>query len=233
MIRWFTSDSLYEQIFLNRAVTSVAPDADLDVLPAGGVITDPSLSDHLPALQAALGVSAADAALLFALTDNQLTLANLSALYRVTTLAGVAKLKIADLIAMAQLLSPGATAAAALVPIFASPSGTLTFLSQVKSVTAQPEHGWIDLHPHAPHWHDVGGAADARSNSLTVTSAAGFPGPNFYISIGSEILQVTSVSGPGNTIWAIHPVVRMARPRQRQLPGQASSSPTAGPPRRR
>ena len=48
-----TSDSLYEQIFLNPAVTSVAPDADLDVLPAGGVITDPNLSDHLPALQAA------------------------------------------------------------------------------------------------------------------------------------------------------------------------------------
>ena len=82
-----TTVSLYAQIFLNTAVTSVAPDPDLAALPTGGTIADPILNDHLAGIQAALGVTAADAATLFGLTDNRLTLANLSLIYRVTALA--------------------------------------------------------------------------------------------------------------------------------------------------
>ena len=39
-----TTTSLYAQIFLNTAVTSVAPDPDLAALPTGGAIADPVLS---------------------------------------------------------------------------------------------------------------------------------------------------------------------------------------------
>ena len=45
--------SLDARLFLNPTVTSIAPDPDLDVLPAGGTISDPALSDHQSAIQAA------------------------------------------------------------------------------------------------------------------------------------------------------------------------------------
>lgn len=200
-----TTVSLYAQIFLNPTVTSVAPDADLNVLHVGGTIADPNLSHHLPALQAALGVSAADAITLFSLTDNQLTLANLSLLYRITILALAAKLKISDLIAMAHLLDPGpANAAAALAPLFASPSATLTFLSQAKAVQ-QPSLS-LDALTYlltAPIATTLAAPITAAATALTVASDAGFPSPNFSISIGSEILQVTAVSGAGNTTWTV------------------------------
>ena len=40
-------------------------------------------------------------------------------------------------------------------------------------------------------------------NHCEMTSAAGFPPPNFYISIGSEILLVTAVGGAGNATWTV------------------------------
>jgi hypothetical protein len=127
--------SLYARIFLNPAITSVSPDADLAALPSGGAIARPNLSDHLAAIQAALGVSGADAATLFTLTNNQLTLDNLSLIYRVTALAQAAKEQIADLLNVAKLLNSGAAnATAAVAPLFASPAATLTFLAQVKSI---------------------------------------------------------------------------------------------------
>jgi hypothetical protein len=43
----------------------------------------------------------------------------------------------------------------------------------------------------------------ALATTLTVTSAAGFPPPNFYISIGSEILLVTATGGTNNTTWTV------------------------------
>ena len=126
-----TTTSLYAQIFLNAAVTSVAPDPDLAVLPAGGAVADPVLSDHLAGIQAALGVSAADAAALFSLTDNTLTLANLSLIYRVNALAVVSKFTIFNLLNVASLLSPtAANSAATLASILASPAATLAFLTQ-------------------------------------------------------------------------------------------------------
>jgi len=128
-----TTIPLYAQLFLNPAVTTVAPDPDLVALPGGGPIADPALSDHLPAIQAALNVSAADAAILFSLTDNKLTLANLSLLYRVSALAKASKFALADLLTVAGLLNPGAAnATAALAPLFASPGVTLAFLGQAK-----------------------------------------------------------------------------------------------------
>ncbi len=130
-----TTTSFYARVFLNPAVTATAPDADLAALPTGGAIADPMLAHHLPAIQAALNVSAADAATLFGLTDNTLTLDNLSLVYRVATLATVAKLSISQLIAVAQLLDPtAANATAALAPLFAGPAATLSFLSKAASV---------------------------------------------------------------------------------------------------
>ena len=73
--------SLYARLFLNPAVIAIGPDPDIAALASGGAIADPVLLDHIPAVQAALGVSAADAATLVGLTDNTLTLANLSELY--------------------------------------------------------------------------------------------------------------------------------------------------------
>lgn len=130
--------SLYARLFLNPAVTAVAPDADLAALPSGGAITDPVLSDHLPAIQAALAVSAADAATLFGLTNNTLTLANLSLVYRVAALAKASKFSISDLLSVAGLLNPGAgSPAAAVALLLASPAATLAFLAQA-TVIQQP-----------------------------------------------------------------------------------------------
>ena len=129
-----TTTSLYERIFLNPAVTSVAPDPDLAALPAGGVIQHPNLSDHLASIQGALAVSAADAATLFALTNNQLTLDNLSLLLRINALAQASKLAISDLIPVARLLSPGISDSAAVGALFSSPAATLAFLAQAKVI---------------------------------------------------------------------------------------------------
>ena len=121
-------------MFLNPAVTSVAPDPDLRALPTGGAINLPHLGDHLASIQGALGVSGADAGLLFDLTDFQLTLDNLSLIYRVNALALACKFQISDLIAVAKLLSPGATDVAAVSALLASPAATLTFLAQAKVI---------------------------------------------------------------------------------------------------
>jgi hypothetical protein len=127
--------SLYARIFLNPAVVSVAPDPDLIALPAGGAIADPVLSHHLAAIQAALGVSGTDAVVLFSLTNDQLTLPNLTLLFRVTALAMTAKFSVSDLIAVARLLNPGAAnATAALAALFASPAATLEFLANAKTI---------------------------------------------------------------------------------------------------
>src|SRR5205807_1756191 len=80
--------SLYGQIFLDPVVPV---DTDIAAIESGGTITDPVLSHHLIAIQAALQISAADANILFGLTNGQLTLANLSLIYRVITLARAVK----------------------------------------------------------------------------------------------------------------------------------------------
>ncbi len=130
-----TTTSLYSQIFLNPTVTWIAPDPDMAALSSGGALGDPVLSDHLKAIQPALGVSGADAAALFALTDNTLTLNNLSLIYRVSKLAAASKFSISNLIAVAELLDPtAANANAALAPLLNSPSDTLAFLAQAATI---------------------------------------------------------------------------------------------------
>ncbi len=130
-----TATSLYVRVFLNPAVTSVAADPDLVALPAGGVIQHPDLNDHLAAIQAALGVSATDAATLFGLTDNHLTLENLSLIYRVNELSKACRFDLSDLLAVAKLLAPGAAnSAAALTPALRSPAATREFLTQAKTI---------------------------------------------------------------------------------------------------
>jgi hypothetical protein len=126
-----TTTSLYAQIFLNPTVTWIAPDPDMASLPTGGPLGDAVLSDHLKAIQPALGISGADAATLFALTSNQLTLDNLSLIYRLNQLAIASKFSISNLLNVAGLLDPtAATPAAALAPLLNSPAATLAFLKQ-------------------------------------------------------------------------------------------------------
>lgn len=43
----------------------------------------------------------------------------------------------------------------------------------------------------------------ATDTSIIVANDAGFPAPNFYAYIGSEIVLVTAVSGAGNTTWTV------------------------------
>jgi fibronectin type 3 domain-containing protein len=126
-----TTASLYAQIFLNAAVSSVARDPDLAAIPLGGTIINPLLTAHLAGIQAALGLSASDAALLFNLTNGQLTLGSLSLIYRISGLATASKFSISNLIVIAGLLNPSAAGSAvALASLLQSPSATLNFLQQ-------------------------------------------------------------------------------------------------------
>ena len=130
-----TTTSLYARTFLDPSVSVLAPDRDLAVLPTGGTIADPLLADHLLAVQAGLGVSATDTATLAGLTNGQLTLDNLSLMYRVASLAAAAHLAISDLLTVAGLLQPGAASAtAALAPLLGSPGASLAFLQQVMAI---------------------------------------------------------------------------------------------------
>ncbi|MDQ6673111.1 MAG: hypothetical protein M3069_20615, partial [Chloroflexota bacterium] len=121
-----TASSLYRRLFLAPAIAS---DPDLMAIQAGVAVTDPILQNHLPAIQAALQISTADANTLFALTNGQLTLANLSLVYRTITLARVASLSLSELLAIAPRTTSGS-----LVAAFASPAATSAFLGQLKAV---------------------------------------------------------------------------------------------------
>ena len=200
-----TTTSLYAQVFLNATVTSVAPDPDLAAIATGGTIDDPVLSDHVAAVQPALGVSAADAATLFGLTDNQLTLANLSFIYRVSLLANAAALPISNLITLAELLSPTAPSPSeAVASLFASPAATLEFLSQANA--AKRSGLTLDALTYLftpPSTTALTLPITDVQTTVTVMSSAGFPSANFYVSIGAEVLLVTAVSGAGGTTWAV------------------------------
>jgi Tc toxin complex TcA C-terminal TcB-binding domain/ABC toxin N-terminal region/Neuraminidase-like domain/Salmonella virulence plasmid 28.1kDa A protein len=118
--------SLFSRLFLDPAVPS---DPDLSALASGGPITHPNLSDHLPAIQSALQLSDADATVLFAapITNGQLTLANLSHVYRVISLARAAGSSLTELLRILPLTSAGTLAAA-----LADPAATLAFIDEVK-----------------------------------------------------------------------------------------------------
>lgn len=131
-----TTPSLYGQVYLNPAAVWSAPDSDIVALSVSppGVITQPALSAHLSAVRAALGVSDADAGTLVGLTDNTLTLANLSLIYRVSLLAQTAGLSLSNLITLASLLSPSATVLNAVQALFQSPLATSQFLQQAQAI---------------------------------------------------------------------------------------------------
>jgi hypothetical protein len=116
---------LYARLFLDAAIPA---DPDLAAIAAGGPVTHPHLSDHLPAIQSALQLSSEDAATLFAapITNGQLTLANLSQIYRVITLARAAGASLTELLRILPLAS-----AATLAGALASPAATLAFLTEV------------------------------------------------------------------------------------------------------
>jgi hypothetical protein len=127
------SDSLYLQLFVNPAALpndqAFAPAAD------GSVLTDSSvlISAHLPALVAALGVSATDLSLICAaagLTENSpLTLANVSTMYRYATLALALGLDVADFITIRDLAGPD-------LDPFASPKNALSFITLAADVSS-------------------------------------------------------------------------------------------------
>jgi len=125
-----TTTPLYSQIYLNPTTTWIAPDPDLVSLPTGGAIGDAVLSDHAKAIQPALGVSASDLATLVALTNNQLTLGNLSLLYRINALAVASKFSITSLLNVAGLLNAVALApATTLAAAITSAQKTITVAS--------------------------------------------------------------------------------------------------------
>lgn len=312
-----TTTSLYSRIFLNPTTTWIAPDPDLVSLSTGGVIGDPILSDHVKAIQPALGVSASDLAMLIALTDNQLTLDNLSQIYRVNALAVASKFSVSTLLNFVGLLnnlaavpattlttaittsqntitvasnapfrppnfyikigakillvtavggvgnttwtvlrgqlgtiaagaaggtavtSDSASPMPALASLFSSPAATLDFLMQAKVVRQQTgltldainyllappssiTDGWATTSQMTPAniaatlgavqqtvlnllstSATLATAINATQTTITVTNGAGFPAPNFYVYIGSEILLVTALGGAGNNTWTV------------------------------
>jgi Tc toxin complex TcA C-terminal TcB-binding domain/Neuraminidase-like domain/Salmonella virulence plasmid 28.1kDa A protein len=200
-----TTTSLYAQIFLNPTVTWAAPDPDIAALATGGAFTDIVLSDHVKAIQPALGVSGADLSTLVALTDDVLTLGNLSLLYRVNALAVASTLSISGLLNVASLLSPtAANPAAALAPLLASPADTLAFLAQA---TAIQQSGFtLDALTYLltpPVGATLAFAIGATDATITVAGGVKFPLPSFYVFIGSETLLVTAVGGFLNANWTV------------------------------
>jgi Tc toxin complex TcA C-terminal TcB-binding domain/Neuraminidase-like domain/Salmonella virulence plasmid 28.1kDa A protein len=233
-----TTTSLYAQVYLNPTVTWAAADPDLVNVSTGAPVTDPALNDHVKAIQPALAMSGADVAALVAVTDNQLTLANLSLIYRLDALAVASKFAVADLLSVAALLHPGAaTPAGALAPLLASPAKTMEFLSNATSIqqaglsldaltylstSPSASGGWATTTQMTPD--NIASALTAvqqaeasllaanttlaapigaNDTTITVSSDVNFPAPSFYVYIGSEILFVSAVGGPGNTLWTV------------------------------
>ncbi|HLZ85802.1 MAG TPA: hypothetical protein VKQ52_01125, partial [Puia sp.] len=195
----------YQQVYQNPSVSAIAPDPDLVAIGSGNPPVDPVLTHHLPAIQAALGISTGDANVLFSLTDDTLTLANLSLMYRVSLLSKQTRLSIPQLLKMALLLNPAAgNFTAAIDGVFAGLASTDAFLSQV--VTLQQSGISIDALIYLttpPASTTLATAIAAADTTVTVTDNSWFPASNFYIQIGAETLLVTAVSGIQNNQWTV------------------------------
>ena len=123
-------NSLYRKLFLNKAVLALdpvfQPNSDGSVLTAAGL----NISDHIPALLAALRSTAADLALIRAdsgldADTAPLTLPNVSVLYRYTVLTKALKLRIGDLISLKTLSG---------MHPFAAPNETRQFVTVARAV---------------------------------------------------------------------------------------------------
>jgi hypothetical protein len=200
--------SLYARVFLNPAVTSQHPDPDLTAVATGGGVNDSTLSHHLGAIQAALGISATDGsalATLFGLTGaNTLTLANLSLLYRVTQLATAARLSLTDLQSIASLVNPAAAnVAAAITSLLAAPAATFAFLQQAKAI--QQSGFAIDalvylLTP--PPWTTTTGLTDAGIATVLTAVRQAILNPGGGDVNGSVIAAVAAQLGLANDVTA-------------------------------
>jgi hypothetical protein len=132
-------DALYTKLFLNKATLQI--DSAFVPNASGAVLTDPAatVAAHVPALTAALRVTAADLDAIrtrAGLADDPtstpptvaaLTLANVSALYRHAALAKALKLHVADLISLMTLFG---------VDPFAAPDSAEGFVRIVRAVQA-------------------------------------------------------------------------------------------------
>jgi hypothetical protein len=113
--------SLYAQLFLNPTVPA---DAALNLAAMGSANPPAKIMDHLSSIGAALQVTAADAATLAGLTDGNLTLENLSLMYRLALLAGTTGLAISN------LAGAFAIEGLTIAQVFASPASTLDFIDR-------------------------------------------------------------------------------------------------------
>jgi hypothetical protein len=206
--------SLYARLFSTPAVTALDPDGDLAAVAAGDPLTDDDLSHHLPAIGAALGISAVEGQSLvttFGLAGaGTLTLGNLSLLYRIARLASVAGLSLADLETAAGLLDPGAADVAAAVGAqLASLDATLAFLQQVKAIRQSgftldalaylhtPPAGAEPLWTEATAMTDTAIAAVLTAVRQTILNPSGGDVP------GSVIATVASQLGLANDVTAL------------------------------
>ena len=132
--------SLYKQLFLNKTVIKPVDEAFTeDANSLSG-----NLSDHLPTLVAALGITAADLSLLTTGTaavirDDNLNLANLSRVYRVVSLARALKLTIPEYLSIRKLsgIDPFAPIpAAGSEPATPATRATLRFVETVDFIRA-------------------------------------------------------------------------------------------------
>ncbi len=138
------TDSLYRQLFLSAA--SPPQDPQFAMSANGTVLQEANvaISEHIPALLAALGVGAGDLALICeaaGLDDRlagssagaplppeaQLSLLNVSAMYRYAALAQALELSVSDLIALRTLAGPG-------LDPFASPDAAGEFVTLAQHV---------------------------------------------------------------------------------------------------
>jgi hypothetical protein len=203
-----TTISLYDRVFLNPAVTSQHPDADLAAIASGGTVNDNTLTHHLDAIQAALQISANDATTLttlFGLTGAAtLTLGNLSLLYRVAQLAAAARISIQDLLSVAPMINSNApNVAAAISSAFNLPVVTLRFLQEIKAL--QQSSFSIDalaylLNP--PPWTSTSGMTDADITTALTAVRAAILTPNGGDVNGSVIAAVAGELGFANDVSA-------------------------------
>ena len=120
-----TTTPLYATLFLNPARPQ---DPALNPYATPSTLDGTAdLAAHTPAIQAALQLSATDAATLLALTDNHRTLANLSLIYRIVLLARSLKLAIPDLLTIAP--QP-------IADVFTTPAATLAFVQRAGRISA-------------------------------------------------------------------------------------------------
>jgi hypothetical protein len=147
-------DSLYNRLFFNKSALNkndpeylvFQPAADGSVLTAAGL----NIQDHIPALLAALRLSAGDLGAIRAdaglnADDVPLNLGNVSVLYRYAALAKALRLRISDFIALRTLSGSN--------PFF-GPDETLRFASIVSSVQASgfaiPQLNYLYRHLTSP-----------------------------------------------------------------------------------